>query len=94
MISNPLELRVDRFLRPLVYGQYPKEMLEGTTSRVEAFTPEESKRLRGSLDYVGINYYGAFFSTPLTNVNSSQISYHSDMRVNWTGANLNRFDMK
>lgn len=94
MISNPFGLREDRFLRPLVYGQYPKEMLEGTTSRVKAFTPEESKRLRGSLDYVGINYYGAFFSTPLATVNSSQISYHSDMRVNWTGANLNRLDMK
>ncbi|KAL0671071.1 hypothetical protein Bca4012_033775 [Brassica carinata] len=80
-----LEYQLGWFLRPLVYGQYPKEMLEGTTSRVKAFTPEESKRLRGSLDYVGINYYGAFFSTPLATVNSSQISYHSDMRVNWTG---------
>ncbi|KAF8108787.1 hypothetical protein N665_0104s0102 [Sinapis alba] len=79
-----LEYLLGWFLRPLVYGQYPKEMLEGATSRVKAFTPQESKRLRGSLDFVGINYYGAFFSTPLSNVNSSQISYHSDMRVNWT----------
>lgn len=75
-----------RFLRPLVYGQYPTEMLEEIhPRRLKPFSPEESKKLKGSLDFVGLNYYGTFFSTPLASVNSSQISYMSDMHVNWTG---------
>lgn len=50
------------------------------------FTEEESEKLKESLDFVGLNYYGAFFSTPLANVNSSQLSYGADLRVNWTGS--------
>ncbi|CAA7049474.1 unnamed protein product [Microthlaspi erraticum] len=80
-----LEYLLGWFLRPLVYGQYPKDMLqEIDPRRLKPFSPEESKKLKGSLDFVGLNYYGTFFSTPLANVNSSQISYMSDMRVNWT----------
>lgn len=74
-----------RFLRPLTYGHYPAEMLEDVNIRLPEFTPEESEKLRKSLDFVGLNYYGAFFSTPLASVNSSQLNYETDLRVNWTG---------
>jgi len=79
------ELQMGRFLRPLTYGQYPAEMLEDVNIRLREFTPEESEKLRKSLDFVGLNYYGAFFSTPLAKVNSSQLNYETDLRVNWTG---------
>lgn len=84
-----------RFLRPLTYGHYPREMLEELTIRMPEFTKEESEKLKTSLDFVGLNYYGAFFSTPLASVNSSQLNYHSDLRVNWTGIiiNFDRFQL-
>ncbi|CAH2059712.1 unnamed protein product [Thlaspi arvense] len=84
--KRSLEYLLGWFLRPLVYGQYPTEMLQDQNlkERLTPFKPEESEKLKGSLDFVGLNYYGAFFSTPLTNLNSSQISYISDVRVNWT----------
>ncbi|CAE6026083.1 unnamed protein product [Arabidopsis arenosa] len=79
-----LEYQLGWFLRPLTYGHYPAEMLEDVNIRLPEFTPEESEKLRTSLDFVGLNYYGAFFSTPLASVNSSQLNYETDLRVNWT----------
>ncbi|VVB07357.1 unnamed protein product [Arabis nemorensis] len=79
-----LEYQLGWFLRPLTYGHYPMEMQNDVNIRLREFTEEESEKLKKSLDFVGLNYYGAFFSTPLANVNSSQLSYASDMHVNWT----------
>jgi beta-glucosidase len=43
---------------PLVYGDYPPMMMRNVGSRLPTFTSEESARVRGSFDFVGINHYG------------------------------------
>lgn len=74
-----------RFLRPLTYGHYPTVMQKDVNIRLPEFTEEESKKLKKSLDFVGLNYYGAFFTTPLTNINASELSYSNDL-----GAKISR----
>ncbi|CAN7104179.1 unnamed protein product [Brassica rapa subsp. narinosa] len=67
------------FLRPLTYGHYPTVMQKDVNVRLPEFTKEESEKLKKSLDFVGLNYYGAFFTTPLTNINASELSYTNDV---------------
>ncbi|KAM0843103.1 hypothetical protein ACQ4PT_057925 [Festuca glaucescens] len=49
------------FLHPLVYGDYPPVMKRNAGSKLPALTAEESARVRGSFDFVGVNQYGAIY---------------------------------
>ncbi|XP_024012777.1 beta-glucosidase 16 isoform X2 [Eutrema salsugineum] len=50
------------FLEPIVYGRYPIEMVSHVKDgRLPTFTPEESSMLKGSFDFIGINYYSSFY---------------------------------
>lgn len=50
-----------RLLDPLVFGDYPAEMHSILGSQLPKFSPEEKSLLRGSLDFFGINHYGALY---------------------------------
>lgn len=53
----------DYFLEPIVYGRYPIEMVSHVKDgRLPTFTPEESEMLKGSYDFIGINYYSSFYA--------------------------------
>ncbi|TYG67466.1 hypothetical protein ES288_D05G078500v1 [Gossypium darwinii] len=45
------------FMHPLVYGDYPRSMKENAGSRLPAFTSSESKQVKGSFDFIGLNFY-------------------------------------
>ncbi|KAG0486008.1 hypothetical protein HPP92_008103 [Vanilla planifolia] len=49
------------FLYPITYGEYPTSMQEIVKERLPVFTPEEIKMVKGSIDYVGINQYTAYY---------------------------------
>ncbi|VVB00573.1 unnamed protein product [Arabis nemorensis] len=51
------------FLDPLVYGDYPKIMKELVGERLPKFTPQESILVKGSLDFLGLNYYVTQYAT-------------------------------
>ncbi|PON72197.1 Glycoside hydrolase [Trema orientale] len=44
-------------LEPLIFGDYPKSMREIVQVRLPTFTEEEKKLIKGSLDFIGVNYY-------------------------------------
>uniref|UniRef100_A0A914D4N5 Beta-glucosidase n=1 Tax=Acrobeloides nanus TaxID=290746 RepID=A0A914D4N5_9BILA len=58
------------FAEPIFFGDYPQSMKDGiasrsalegyTTSRLPEFTPLEKLLLKGSADWLGINYYYGF----------------------------------
>ncbi|XVF69419.1 hypothetical protein PTKIN_Ptkin11bG0080600 [Pterospermum kingtungense] len=45
------------FMHPLVYGDYPSSMKGIVGSRIPAFTNFESKQVKGSVDFIGLNFY-------------------------------------
>ncbi|TVU03888.1 hypothetical protein EJB05_50561 [Eragrostis curvula] len=49
------------FMHPLVYGDYPLVMRRNAGSKLPTLTAEESMRVRGSFDFMGINHYGAIY---------------------------------
>ncbi|EOA34673.1 hypothetical protein CARUB_v10022237mg [Capsella rubella] len=51
------------FMDPLVYGEYPKIMREMVGDRLPTFTPHESALVKGSLDFLGLNYYVTQYAT-------------------------------
>ncbi|KAL1190874.1 Beta-glucosidase 16 [Cardamine amara subsp. amara] len=52
----------DYFVEPIVNGKYPIEMVNNVKDgRLPTFTPEESEMLKGSYDFIGVNYYSSFY---------------------------------
>ncbi|KAK8324253.1 hypothetical protein V6Z12_A12G286900 [Gossypium hirsutum] len=45
------------FMDPVIYGEYPKSMQSLVGNRLPKFTEAESKLLKGSIDFLGANYY-------------------------------------
>ncbi|KAF7819204.1 beta-glucosidase 11-like [Senna tora] len=45
------------FLSPIMLGEYPETMKKNIGSRLPSFTKTESNLVKGSIDFLGINYY-------------------------------------
>ncbi|XP_040991677.1 beta-glucosidase 11-like [Juglans microcarpa x Juglans regia] len=45
------------YMDPLVYGEYPHVMKKNVGSRLPSFTDFESNQVKGSFDFLGLNYY-------------------------------------
>ncbi|CAN6558962.1 unnamed protein product [Malus baccata var. baccata] len=50
------------FMDPLVYGNYPHSMQSLVGNRLPKFTKKQSNRLKGSFDFIGLNYYTANYA--------------------------------
>ncbi|GMY25874.1 beta-glucosidase 40 [Fagus crenata] len=50
------------FLEPLILGDYPSSMRSRVGTRLPSFSKSEASLLKGSLDFVGINYYTTFYA--------------------------------
>ncbi|XP_039124074.1 beta-glucosidase 12-like isoform X2 [Dioscorea cayenensis subsp. rotundata] len=70
------------YMDPLVHGDYPFIMKALVRERLPCFTEEESEMIKGSYDFIGINYYTAryAYSLPLSS-NDRPISYNADSYV-------------
>ncbi|XP_057833538.1 beta-glucosidase 12 [Cryptomeria japonica] len=74
------------FMDPITSGDYPTTMRSYVGTRLPHFTLQQSKLLKGSFDFVGINYYTAYYAlnnnaTP----NATPTDFTADYRVNFTG---------
>jgi beta-glucosidase len=63
---------------PVVYGDYPRSMRSIVGRRLPKFTKEESESIKGSFDFIGLNYYTAFYSAQLPASNITHPSYLTD----------------
>ncbi|KAG5543526.1 hypothetical protein RHGRI_016306 [Rhododendron griersonianum] len=50
-----------RFIHPIVYGEYPKTMQEMLGHRLPQFTNKEVKMVKGSMVFVGVYQYTAYY---------------------------------
>jgi chitinase len=67
---------------PVFFGDYPKVMREQLGKRLPEFTKEEQELLRGSVDFVGLNYYSSFLATQPKETTSWE-GYWSDIYVHF-----------
>lgn len=69
------------FLDPLVKGYYPQSMVQTAGSRMPTFTEEQLALVKGSLDFVAINYYFPYVTSPGTFSPNDPPSYYKDMNT-------------
>lgn len=77
-----------RFMEPLVRGEYPLSMRRLVKDRLPVFTEREKKMVKGSFDFIGVNYYTSSYvkNIPI-NPQAEPVSYLADEHVNSTGNN-------
>ena len=71
-------------MEPLTTGDYPQSMRKLVGSRLPQFSAEQSKKLKGSYDFLGLNYYTANYVTEGPKSNSKNLSYTTDSQVTFT----------
>ncbi|XP_024020700.1 beta-glucosidase 12-like [Morus notabilis] len=80
--SRALDFLLGWTLDPIIHGDYPRTMRSLVKSRLPKFTEDESKLLKGSLDFIGLSYYTAFYAEESTTMSSgTNLSYTSDSHV-------------
>ncbi|XP_031274801.1 beta-glucosidase 17-like [Pistacia vera] len=78
-----LDFGVGWILHPMTFGDYPKTMRYLVGNRLPNFTDEQSILVKGSLNFVGVNYYTARYVED-SNSNSSLLSYTTDSHVTYS----------
>lgn len=65
----------------MTYGYYPQSMISSVGYRLPKFTKQQSISLKGSYDFLGVNYYSTYFaeSIPPTSTN---MTFYTDMQAN------------
>jgi len=50
-----------RFMNPFIFGDYPDIMKKNAGSRLPSFIQKESNLVKGSIDFLGINFYFSYY---------------------------------
>ncbi|BAF24116.2 Os08g0509400, partial [Oryza sativa Japonica Group] len=80
-----LDFMLGWFMHPVAHGEYPPAMRRLVGGRLPAFTAEQSEMLRGSFDFIGLNYYTSNYAVAAPPPNKLHPSYLTDNWVNATG---------
>ncbi|XP_021859771.1 beta-glucosidase 11 isoform X2 [Spinacia oleracea] len=70
------------FMDPLTYGDYPAIVKKNAGRRIPAFTQNQSELVKGSSDFIGVNFYNVV-SNKHTNLKPEARDYLSDMAAEW-----------
>jgi beta-glucosidase len=70
---------------PLIKGDYPASMSGLVGNRLPKITKEQSKLIKGSFDFIGLNYYTTNYAAHLPPSNGLNKTYSTDSRANLTG---------
>lgn len=82
----------NRHLDPVIHGDYPEIIKEQLGNRLPSFTTEQSKMLKNSSDFIGINYYTARYVAHSPHVDPERPRFKTDQHMEWSGKNTN-FDI-
>ena len=72
-------------MEPLNSGLYPAEMVNHVNKRLPQFSREQSSMVKGTFDFIGINYYSANYAANVS-CETQQPSYFTDSCVSMTGS--------
>lgn len=77
-----------RYMEPLTKGEYPRSMRSLVGNRLPKFSEEQSGLLKGSFDFLGLNYYSSFYAAHAPHLlDPSKPSLQTDSLVNVTSKN-------
>lgn len=83
--SRALDFYFGWAAHPVTYGDYPETMRRYVGSRLPKFTAAQSDMVKGSLDFMAINYYTARYVDESSSSSASlNLSYSTDCHCNIT----------
>ncbi|XP_011071744.1 raucaffricine-O-beta-D-glucosidase-like [Sesamum indicum] len=77
-VKRAYDFMLGWFLEPVIYGQFPKTMLDNAKANIVPFSDKETQLLKCSVDFFGLNYYTADFVA--TESNPPGVGYPADQR--------------
>ncbi|XP_031385205.1 beta-glucosidase 12-like [Punica granatum] len=80
-----LDFMLGWFLDPLIYGDYPYSMHSLVASRLPKFSQEQSAIVKGSFDFIGMNYYTANYAQDAPQLGNTNLSYPTDSLAHLSG---------
>ncbi|GLT57777.1 hypothetical protein SLA2020_307260 [Shorea laevis] len=80
--KRQLDFNMGWFLDPITRGEYPHSMQSLVGNRLPKFSIVQSEMVRGSFDFLGLNYYTAFYAAYAPKPNAARPSYMTDSRAN------------
>ncbi|MED6205994.1 Beta-glucosidase 12 [Stylosanthes scabra] len=72
------------FMGPLTRGDYPESMRSLVGTRLPKFSSEQVKSLKGSFDFLGLNYYTTNYAAHSPKLTHSKPNYLTDSHANLT----------
>ncbi|KAL3825604.1 hypothetical protein ACJIZ3_021633 [Penstemon smallii] len=69
------------FVAPVTTGDYPPNMRKSVKERLPTFSPEETKLVKGSYDFLGLNYYTTWYATNAPKQPGEKPTYLSDQEL-------------
>ncbi|KAM3749822.1 hypothetical protein ACB098_05G215400 [Castanea mollissima] len=80
--QRAMDFQIGWYADPLVYGDYPDVMKKNVGSRLPAFTNLESNLVKGSFDFLGLNYYAMIYiKDDSSKLNMEVRDFDADMAV-------------
>lgn len=77
-----------RHLDPVIHGDYPEILKKRIGNRLPTFTSEQSKMLKNSSDFIGVNYYTARYIAHLPHVDPARPRFKTDQHLEWRGIGM------
>ncbi|CAJ2679017.1 unnamed protein product [Trifolium pratense] len=82
--QRALDFMFGWYMDPLTKGEYPKSMQSMVGNRLPKFSREESEQLKGSFDFLGLNYYASFYAAYAPQLRGAKPAQQTDALVNVT----------
>ncbi|KAF7095062.1 hypothetical protein CFC21_097302 [Triticum aestivum] len=79
--KRALDFMYGWFMDPLTKGHYPLSMKTLVGNRLPKFTKEQARAVKGSFDFIGLNYYSARYAKNTKHNSNSKESYSTDSQT-------------
>jgi beta-glucosidase len=71
-------------MEPITRGKYPQSMRSLVGKRLPKFSKKQAKLLKGSFDFLGLNYYTSNYATNAPQLGNGRGNYNTDSHANLT----------
>ncbi|KAJ9177253.1 hypothetical protein P3X46_012490 [Hevea brasiliensis] len=82
--QRALDFSLGWFMDPLTNGDYPHVMKSYVGNRLPKFSKEQAQMVKGSYDFIGLNYYTATYAAYAPQFRNANKSFLTDSLVNMT----------